>query len=482
MILTGAPAINKVLGQEVYTSNLQLGGTQIMYRNGVSHMTVKDDFEGVSKIVEWLAFVPEKKNSLIPIGPMIDPWDRDIVCSPSPCQPYDVRCLIEGVEMADGFQSGFFDRDSFVESLGGWAKTVVVGRARLGGIPMGVIAVETRTVENITPANPANGNSTEQIAIEAGGVWYPNSAFKTAQAIKDFNHGEQLPLMVLANWRGFSGGQKDMYDEILKYGSFILDALIKYEQPVFVYIPPFAQLRGGSWVVLDPVINREFMEMYADEDARCGILEPEGIVNVRYRQDKQLKTMARLDPEYGALCRKLADPSLSKEEVDDTKAKATAREQLLLPIYLQVSLQFADLHDRAGCMTTKNLIRNELKWRDARRFFYWRVLRRVLEEHILKRIATSSKNPRINRGRNLAFLAAWTGIPNFSTADREVALWYEENRKLVDEKIECLKAEEVAYDIASLLRVDRKGGLKGVQLVLSMLSAKDREEALQFLN
>jgi acetyl-CoA carboxylase carboxyltransferase component len=32
---------------------------------------------------------------------------------------------------------------SFVETFEGWAKTVVTGRAKLGGIPVGVIAVET---------------------------------------------------------------------------------------------------------------------------------------------------------------------------------------------------------------------------------------------------------------------------------------------------------------------------------------------------
>jgi acetyl-CoA carboxylase/biotin carboxylase 1 len=243
IILTGAPAINKLLGREVYTSNLQLGGTQIMYKNGVSHMTANDDFEGVSKIVEWMAFVPDKRNSPLPIGPAVDSWDRDIIYTPPPKQSYDVRWLIGGKDDEEGFMPGLFDKDSFVETLGGWAKTVVVGRARLGGIPMGVIAVETRSVENITPADPANPDSNE-----AGGVWYPNSAFKTAQAIRDFNNGEQLPLMILANWRGFSGGQRDMYNEVLKYGSYIVDALVKYEQPIFVYIPPFGELRGGSWV------------------------------------------------------------------------------------------------------------------------------------------------------------------------------------------------------------------------------------------
>ena len=27
-------------------------------------------------------------------------------------------------------------------------------------------------------------------------------------------NGEQLPLFILANWRGFSGGMRDMYDEV----------------------------------------------------------------------------------------------------------------------------------------------------------------------------------------------------------------------------------------------------------------------------
>lgn len=47
----------------------------------------------------------------------------------------------------------------------------------------------------------------QQIIQQAGQVWFPDSAFKTSQAIKDFNR-EGLPLMVFANWRGFSGGMK----------------------------------------------------------------------------------------------------------------------------------------------------------------------------------------------------------------------------------------------------------------------------------
>ncbi|RFU30919.1 hypothetical protein B7463_g5389, partial [Scytalidium lignicola] len=491
IILTGAPAINKLLGRDVYASNLQLGGTQIMYRNGVSHLTAQNELDGVSKIVEWMAYVPDKRNNPLPISHTLDTWDREVVYMPPPKQPYDVRWMIAGKEDEEGFMPGLFDKDSFVETLGGWARSVVVGRARLGGIPMGVIAVETRSVENVTPADPANPDSIEQITNEAGGVWYPNSAFKTSQAIRDFNNGEQLPLMILANWRGFSGGQRDMYNEVLKYGSYIVDALTKYEQPIFVYIPPFGELRGGSWVVVDPTINPTCMEMYADEDSRGGVLEPEGIVSIKYKREKQLDTMARLDPIYSALRARIADKSNppSTAEVSDIKIKMAEREKLLLPVYAQISLQFADLHDRAGRMKAKNVIRDSLQWKNSRRFFYWRVRRRVNEEYILKRMATAASpsspnkptNPMATREHFLQTLAAWTGIPDFDTADRTVAMWYEENRKVIHDKVEAMKTEGVAFEVAQLLSGNAKGGLKGVQMVLSMLPASEREEALKFL-
>ena len=57
----------------------------------------------------------------------------------------------------------------------------------------------------------------------------------------------------------------DMYQEVLKYGAMIVDALRVYRQPVFTYLPPHGELRGGAWVVVDPTINPDHMEMYAGE-------------------------------------------------------------------------------------------------------------------------------------------------------------------------------------------------------------------------
>lgn len=345
IILTGASALNKVLGREVYTSNLQLGGTQIMHKNGVSHLTAGSDLEGAMHILEWLSYVPEAKGHKLPITVSADSWDRDIDYCP-PKGSYDPRWFIEGKtdEGTSEWLTGFFDKGSFQETLNGWAQTVVVGRARLGGIPMGVIAVETRTIERVVPADPANPSSFEQRIMEAGQVWYPNSAHKTAQAIFDFNR-EGLPLIIFANWRGFSGGQQDMYDEILKQGSKIVDGLSSYKQPVFVYIVPNGELRGGAWVVLDPSINSEHMEMYADVESRAGVLEPEGIVEIRMRREKVQTLMERLDAPYAALKRDSKDTAKTAEEREQAAEQLNQRETLLQPAFKQITLLYADLHE-----------------------------------------------------------------------------------------------------------------------------------------
>lgn len=58
------------------------------------------------------------------------------------------------------------------------AKTIITGRARIRGLPVGVIAVETRTVKFEIPADPAATDSQAKIIEQAGRVWYPDSAYK----------------------------------------------------------------------------------------------------------------------------------------------------------------------------------------------------------------------------------------------------------------------------------------------------------------
>ena len=354
ILLTGFQALNKLIGSDVYRSNDEIGGVGVMFRNGVSHLTVKSDSEGIASILSWLQFIPESVGKPLPVySPIPDPVDR----APAPCE--GGRSLIEG-------SSTLFDDGSFVEVQAAWARSVIAGRARLGGIPIGVIVVETRQTHFFQPADPADPHSHSVARPQAGQVWYPDSAYKTAQAIMDFNH-EGLPLMVLANWRGFSGGQRDMFNEILKFGSYIVDALREYNQPVFVYLPPKAELRGGAWVVVDSRINPEQIEMYADPTARGGVLEPSGITEIKFRHQSFVDLMMRTDSAAKSLSQAIGGSE------EDTKTRMASYYDSVKPTLVQIANAFADMHDTPNRMVHTGAIKAVVTWEHAREFFYYRL-------------------------------------------------------------------------------------------------------------
>ncbi|XP_075760884.1 acetyl-CoA carboxylase 1 isoform X4 [Pelodiscus sinensis] len=494
IILTGAGALNKVLGREVYTSNNQLGGIQIMHNNGVTHSTVCDDFEGVYSILQWLSYMPKSVSSPVPTLTIKDPIDRVIEFVPTKT-PYDPRWMLAGRPnpMQKGqWLSGFFDNGSFLEIMQPWAQTVVVGRARLGGIPVGVVAVETRTVELSIPADPANLDSEAKIIQQAGQVWFPDSAFKTAQAIKDFNR-EGLPLMVFANWRGFSGGMKDMYDQVLKFGAYIVDGLREYRQPVLVYIPPQAELRGGSWVVIDPTINPRHMEMYADRDSRGGVLEPEGTVEIKFRRKDLVKTMRRVDPIYSRLAERLGTPELSPAERKELETKLKEREEFLIPIYHQVAVQFADLHDTPGRMQEKGVITDVLEWKTSRTFFYWRLRRLLLEDLVKKKIHDA--NPELTDGQIQAMLRRWfvevegTVKAYLWDNNKDLVEWLEKQlteedgvRSVVDENIKYISRDYILKQIRSLVQANPEVAMDSIVHMTQHISPTQRAEIVRILS
>ncbi|VDD78910.1 unnamed protein product, partial [Mesocestoides corti] len=294
--------------------------------------------------------------------------------------------------------SGFFDWGSWQEVLGSWAMGAIAGRARLGGIPCGVITPETRVSVCRVPADPANPASEAQSINQAGQVWYPDSAYKTAQVIADFAR-EELPLFVFANWRGFSGGLKDMYDQVLKFGAMIVEELITYPCPVFVYLPPHAELRGGAWVVIDPAINPDHMELFCTPDTcRGGVLEPEGTVEIKYRFKDLVAAMDRLDDECKQLVSEVkATTTTSPQQfvdVKDLKDQLKQRHEQLMPSYQQAAHQFADLHDTPGRLTARGLVSACVEWRSSRAFFFALLARRLLEQEAVK-CSQLAKNPSV---------------------------------------------------------------------------------------
>jgi len=378
----------------------------------------------------------------------------------------------------------------------------------LGGIPMGVIVTENRTSEALKPADPADSTSQEKMVQQAGGVWFPDSAYKTAQALKDFNR-EGLPCIIFANWRGFSGGQRDMFDEVLKFGSMIVDALVAYKQPLFVYIPPFAELRGGAWVVVDSTINSDVMEFYAAEDARGGVLEATGAASIKFRDRDIISTAHRLDHvlialdnSIGELKAALLIPGQSAEDVAEIKTKVAEaekqskmREKMLFGVFQQVAVHFADLHDTPGRMRAKGVIKKQVQWKESRTFFYWRLRRRLAEFELASTISAfeSSTVAPSSRREILASFQSWfsTTVGNLEMweDDRLMMAWVEGNAKKVQEFIVSRQVTTIGQSIersisqlVQLTAATSGNSIDAIRKLIDTLPAEHKEILTQALH
>ncbi|EOY16076.1 Acetyl-CoA carboxylase 1 isoform 2 [Theobroma cacao] len=488
IILTGFSALNKLLGREVYSSHMQLGGPKIMATNGVVHLTVSDDLEGVSAILNWLSCIPTHIGGPLPILNPSDPPERPVEYFPeNSCDPRAAIC--GALESSGNWKGGIFDRDSFVETLEGWARTVVTGRAKLGGIPVGVVAVETQTVMQVIPADPGQLDSHERVVPQAGQVWFPDSATKTAQAIMDFNR-EELPLFILANWRGFSGGQRDLFEGILQAGSTIVENLRTYKQPVFVYIPMMGELRGGAWVVVDSRINADHIEMYAERTAKGNVLEPEGMIEIKFRTKELLECMGRLDQQLISLKANLQEAKISGAyaKMESLQQQIRTREKQLLPVYTQIATKFAELHDTSLRMAAKGVIKEVVDWDRSRSFFYRRLCRRIAESSLVK-IVKDAAGDQLSHKSAMDLIKKWFLDSNIAKGSEdawvndEAFFSWKDDQRNYSEKLQELRVQKVLLQLTNIgnSASDMQALPQGLAALLSKMEPSSRTQIVNEL-
>ncbi|KAI4986331.1 hypothetical protein ZWY2020_018961 [Hordeum vulgare] len=457
IILTGFSPLNKLLGREVYSSQLQLGGPKIMAANGVAHLTVSDDLEGVSAILKWLSYVPAYVGGPLPILTPLDPPERPVTYFPE--NSCDARAAICGVQ--DDTQGGKW----------------------LG-------AVETETMMQVTPADPGQLDSAERLVPQAGQVWFPDSAAKTAQALLDFNH-EELPLFILANWRGFSGGQRDLFEGILQAGSMIVENLRTYKQPAFVYIPKAGELRGGAWVVVDSKVNPEHIEMYAERSAKGNVLEPKALIEIKFKPNEIEESMLRLDPQLARLnARLLKEIKVGTSEAEAVRIRSmiAARRKQLMPIYTQVATRFAELHDTTSRMVAKGVLSKVVDWEESRAFFYRRLRRRVAEDSLAKQVREAAGEQMMpTHGSALERIKEWyvasqgQGDGEKWNDDEAFFAWKDDSSNY-DKHLEELKAERVSRLLSQLAESsDVKALPNGLSLLLGKMNPSKREQVINGL-
>lgn len=261
--------------------------------------------------------------------------------------------------------------------------------------------------------------------------------------------------------------------QILKYGSYIVDALSACTAPVFVYLPPFGELRGGSWVVLDPTINPSgCIEMMADPTSRAGILEPAGIVEIKYRRPALVATMMRLDDklrELNASLKTSADRSAIKAQID-------ARVEQLLPVYGQIATQFAELHDTPGRMKAKGTISEIVPWKDSRRYFATRLRLRLTTADLANRLITSAPGLSLQEAKNLVDQWIEESKVQSKRGENATSIWAEDT-----EALNWIQSEQGKSTLNHRISENAKSAMKNKLKELASLNPSLFEETVKSL-
>lgn len=194
--------------------------------------------------------------------------------------------------------------------------------------------------------------------------------------------------------------------------------------------------------------------------------------------------MQRLDPKYKSLKEQSLVPDLSAAQKQKIKEDLEAREKELLPIYHQVAVQFADLHDTAGRMKEKDVIREALHWKESRKYLYWRLRRRLEEEDIVKKIL--GVNPTLDRTRALNIISGWfhqdTPGVDFETAyknDKTVVDWLHKYKDIVSSRIHNLEQDYISTLVIREGEKNRTAVLNGLLVLMKNMSQNERDDFAQ---
>ena len=206
-------------------------------------------------IRELLAFLPS--NNLDPRAGVDDrtPPDRedaalDRLVPASPNQPYDMLDLIHAIA----------DDGEFLEVHQHFARNLIVGFARLGGRPVGIVANQ--------PAHLA-------------GVLDIDASVKGARFVR-FCDAFNIPLVTFEDVPGFLPGTAQEFGGIIRHGAKLLYAFAEATVPKVTVITRKAY--GGAYCVMSSKHLRTDVN-YAWPTAEIAVMGPEGAVNVLYKKE-----------------------------------------------------------------------------------------------------------------------------------------------------------------------------------------------------
>ncbi len=252
MFVTGPDVIKTVTHEEVTKEDLG-GAVTHNTKSGVAHFNGADEDQTLMMIRELLSFLPSNNLEDPPVKTTIDPADRaeeslQNLVPADPNKPYDMLEIIQKV----------IDNKHFLEVQAQYAKNIIVGFARFGGRPVGIVANQ--------PAHLA-------------GVLDINSSVKAARFVR-FCDAFNLPLVTFVDVPGFLPGTSQEFGGIIKHGAKLLYAFSEATVPKITIITRKAY--GGAYDVMSSKHIGGDVN-FAYPMAEIAVMGPEGAINIIHR-------------------------------------------------------------------------------------------------------------------------------------------------------------------------------------------------------
>jgi propionyl-CoA carboxylase beta chain len=253
MFVTGPDVIKTVTHEDV--TKEELGGADThSSKSGVAHFTGNDEEQTIMMVRELLSFLPSNNLEDPPVKTTMDPSDRiseelEEIVPVDPNKPYDMHEIIQNV----------IDNKHFLEVQPNYAQNIIVGFARFGGRPVGVVA-----------------NQPSHLA----GVLDINSSVKAARFVR-FCDAFNLPLVTFVDVPGFLPGTGQEFGGIIKHGAKLLYAFSEATVPKITVITRKAY--GGAYDVMSSKhIGADVNLAYPT--AEIAVMGPEGAINIIHRE------------------------------------------------------------------------------------------------------------------------------------------------------------------------------------------------------
>jgi propionyl-CoA carboxylase beta chain len=302
MFVTG-PNVVKTVTHEDVTADA-LGGADVHGgTSGVAQFVLDSEVECLAEIRRLVGFLPGNNVDGPPRRPATDPPDRRDeellgVVPDNPNKPYDMHDVIRRV----------VDDGELLEVHRDWGQNLIVGFARLGGHPVGIVA--------------------NQPAVLAG-VLDINSARKGARFVR-FCDAFNIPLVTFEDVPGFLPGVDQEHGGIIVHGAKLLFAYAEATVPKLTVITRKAY--GGAYDVMSSKhVGGDYNVAWPT--AELAVMGPKGAAEILFRREiaAAKDPQAKLDEVVAEYREKFAHPyeAAARGYLDDVIDPRETRPRLI---------------------------------------------------------------------------------------------------------------------------------------------------------